>query len=61
MFRWRPRKSLREDTADALRELILLEKLPPGTSIPERDLAEAMGISRTPMRRSHADARKAKG
>ena len=45
-----PRKSLREDTADALRELILLEKLPPGTSIPERDLAEAMGISRTPMR-----------
>ena len=45
-----PRKSLREDTADALRELILLEKLSPGTSIPERDLAEAMGISRTPMR-----------
>lgn len=45
-----PRKSLREDTADALRELILLEKLPPGTSVPERDLADAMGISRTPMR-----------
>ncbi|MGB1933292.1 MAG: GntR family transcriptional regulator [Candidatus Puniceispirillaceae bacterium] len=45
-----PRKSLREDTADALRELILLEKLTPGTSVPERDLAEAMGISRTPMR-----------
>jgi len=45
-----PRKSLREDTADALRELILLEKLAPGTSVPERDLAEAMGISRTPMR-----------
>ena len=45
-----PRKSLREDTADALRELIPLEKLAPGTSVPERDLAEAMGISRTPMR-----------
>jgi len=44
------RKSLREETADTLRELILLEKLPPGTSIPERDLAEVMGISRTPMR-----------
>ena len=33
-----------------MRELILLEKLAPGTSIPERDLAELLGISRTPMR-----------
>jgi len=44
------RKSLGEETADTLRELILLEKLAPGTSIPERDLAELLGISRTPMR-----------
>ena len=44
------RKSLGEETADTLRDLILLEKLAPGTSIPERDLAELLGISRTPMR-----------
>ena len=44
------RRSLSEETADKLRELILLEKLPPGMRIPERDLAEVLGISRTPMR-----------
>lgn len=44
------RKTLGEETAETLRELILLEKLAPGTSIPERDLAELLGISRTPMR-----------
>ena len=42
--------SLSEDAASTLREMILLEKLPPGTSLPERDLAEALGVSRTPMR-----------
>ncbi|MEK9558915.1 MAG: GntR family transcriptional regulator, partial [Alphaproteobacteria bacterium] len=44
------RRSLSTETADKLRELILLEKLPPGMHIPERDLSEALGISRTPMR-----------
>ena len=44
------RRSLSEETADKLRELILLEKLPPGMHMPERDLAEVLGISRTPMR-----------
>jgi len=44
------RRSLSEETADKLRELILLERLPPGMHIPERDLAEVLGISRTPMR-----------
>ena len=44
------RQSLSTETADKLRELILLEKLPPGMHIPERDLSEALGISRTPMR-----------
>ncbi len=44
------RKSLSEDAADKLRELILLEKLSPGTPVPERDLAEGLGISRTPMK-----------
>lgn len=43
-------RSLSAETAEKLRELILLEKLPPGMHIPERDLAEALGISRTPMR-----------
>lgn len=44
------RKSLAEEAADRLRELILLEKLEPGTPISERELAEGLGISRTPLR-----------
>ena len=46
----RGRKSLAEEAAAALRRLILLEQLPPGAAIPERDLADGLGISRTPMR-----------
>ena len=46
----RARKSLAEEAAAAVRRLILLEQLPPGAAIPERDLAELLGISRTPMR-----------
>ena len=42
--------SLAEDAAQKIREMILLEKLPPGTALPERDLADALGVSRTPMR-----------
>lgn len=44
------RKSLAEEAADRLRALILLEKLAPGASIPERDLARTLGVSRTPLR-----------
>lgn len=44
------RRSLSDEAADALRELILLEKLEPGTPVPERDLAEGLGISRTPLK-----------
>ena len=44
------RRSLSDEAADALRELILLEKLAPGTPVPERDLAEGLGISRTPLK-----------
>ena len=44
------RTSLSEDAAGRLREMILLEKLPAGTLLPERNLAEALKISRTPMR-----------
>ena len=46
----RERKTLAEEAADTLRELILLEKLPPGQQVPETSLATALGISRTPMR-----------
>ncbi len=45
-----PRRSLSEEAADALRDLILLEKLAPGTPVPERDLAAGLGISRTPLK-----------
>jgi DNA-binding GntR family transcriptional regulator len=44
------RKLLGTETAEKLRELILLEKLPAGMFIPERDIAEVLGISHTPMR-----------
>lgn len=42
--------SLAENAAHTLREMILLEKLPAGTQLPERNLAEALNISRTPLR-----------
>ncbi len=45
-----PRRSLAVEAADALRELILLEKLAPGTPVPERDLAKGFGFSRTPLK-----------
>lgn len=45
-----PRRTLAEEAANTLREYILLEKLAPGMAIPERELAEAMGVSRTPLR-----------
>ena len=46
----KPRKSLAMEAADALREFILLGKLAPGMPVRERDLAEALGISRTPLK-----------
>ena len=44
------RKNLAEQAAEELRKLILLEKLKPGAAIPEREYAEALGVSRTPLR-----------
>jgi GntR family transcriptional regulator, rspAB operon transcriptional repressor len=44
------RTSLANEAADRLRDLILLEQLEPGAPIHEGKLAEALGISRTPMR-----------
>ena len=46
----RPRVTLAEVAADKLREFILLEKLPPGAAISEREVSSALGISRTPLR-----------
>ncbi|NND92222.1 MAG: GntR family transcriptional regulator [Granulosicoccus sp.] len=46
----RPRATLVDMAADKLREFILLEKLPAGTTISEREVASALGISRTPLR-----------
>jgi DNA-binding GntR family transcriptional regulator len=42
--------SLAEEAANTLREMILLEKLPAGMALPERDLSDVLGISRTPLR-----------
>ena len=44
------RPSLAEEAAATLRKFILLGKLEPGIAVPERDLAEALGISRTPLK-----------
>ncbi|MBX2837837.1 MAG: GntR family transcriptional regulator [Gammaproteobacteria bacterium] len=46
------RQSLAERVADELRNLVLLEKLAPGSTIPERETAAALGVSRTPLRES---------
>ncbi|NVO23204.1 GntR family transcriptional regulator [Donghicola sp. B5-SW-15] len=45
-----PEETLPEQIARQLRRDILRGKLPPGTSIKERDNAAEMGVSRTPMR-----------
>ena len=46
------RATLADEAAAALRQLILLEKLPAGAPIVERDVAEALAISRTPLRQA---------
>ncbi len=46
----KPRRSLAAEAADNLREFILLGRLAPGMPVRERDLAEAFGISRTPLK-----------
>ena len=44
------RPSLANEAADKLRDMILLEKLPPGAILPEQKLSAALKISRTPLR-----------
>lgn len=46
----KPRRSLATEAADHLREFIMLGKLAPGMPVRERDLSEAFGISRTPLK-----------
>jgi len=42
--------SLRDLIVDSIRDAILQGKLSPGEKIPEQDLAEQLGVSRTPIR-----------
>ncbi|WP_425092943.1 GntR family transcriptional regulator [Tropicimonas sp. S265A] len=44
------RPSLHEELVDRVRELIIEGELEPGTKIPEKELCENFGVSRTPMR-----------
>lgn len=46
----KPRQSLASEAAESLREFIMLGKLAPGMPVRERDLADAFGISRTPLK-----------
>jgi len=44
------RKRLGDQIADVLRKQILLGEMTPGSNIPERETAMALGVSRTPLR-----------
>lgn len=44
------RTTLHSEIADAIREMIVSGELEPGDRIPEKDLCERFGISRTPLR-----------
>ncbi|MCI0397444.1 MAG: GntR family transcriptional regulator [Chloroflexi bacterium] len=45
-----PQTSLREQIVDTIRNAIIQGKLKPGEKIPEQELAEQLGVSRTPIR-----------
>ncbi len=49
-FVLKKRGNLADEAADILREMILLEQLPSGAPLPERDISAALEISRTPLR-----------
>lgn len=44
------RRSLHDELVDLLREMIVKGDLEPGSKVPEQNLAENFGVSRTPMR-----------
>jgi DNA-binding GntR family transcriptional regulator len=45
-----PQTSLRDQVVNAIRDAIIQGKFKPGEKIPEHDLAEQLGVSRTPIR-----------
>lgn len=45
-----PQTSLRKQVADAIRNAIIEGKFKPGEKIPEQELADQLGVSRTPIR-----------
>lgn len=47
-----PRLSVRDQTLEALRRRIISLELPPGEPLSENELAQEMGVSRTPVRES---------
>lgn len=44
------RKSLHEELVERLRTLVMEDALKPGAKVPEKDLCESFGVSRTPLR-----------
>ena len=44
------RRLLHQELVEAVRELITNGEIPPGEKVPERDLCERFGVSRTPLR-----------
>ena len=44
------RRRLVDDVISHLRQLILDQELPPGTALLQTELAEKLGVSRTPLR-----------
>ncbi|WP_371823380.1 GntR family transcriptional regulator [Paracoccus sp. Z118] len=49
-FKALQRKTLHEELTQVLRDLIVHGDLGPGVKVPEKDLCEAYGVSRTPLR-----------
>jgi DNA-binding GntR family transcriptional regulator len=44
------RPTLHQELVDRIRNLVIEDKLKPGEKVPEKDLCEAFGVSRTPLR-----------
>ncbi|HEX5513890.1 MAG TPA: GntR family transcriptional regulator, partial [Gammaproteobacteria bacterium] len=44
------RTSLHEIVVERLREMVMTGQLPPGSRVPEKQLCEVLGVSRTPLR-----------
>lgn len=44
------RPTLHEELVDRLRDLVVEDALKPGEKVPEKELCESFGVSRTPLR-----------